>query len=145
MADTFSHTNLTEHIKLMRNELMVNDLRRNNLMDLSLRRNDLMDLSPRWNDLMDMSSSHKSNSWKRRMPSIKGKEYYVEIPVEIDSVSHENRKEASLTGLSPLVKQLKIKRKQEEDEKFKMEESKRRKYHLKRALPGPNNSSSTKG
>lgn len=47
MADTFSHTNLTEHIKLMRNELMANDLRRNNLMDLSLRRNDLMDLSPR--------------------------------------------------------------------------------------------------
>lgn len=62
----------------------------------------------RW---LEVSPNIQRKAWRRRNPTSPHREYFVELPMEPENSPRRDQITASPTGLSPMVKQLMIKRK----------------------------------
>lgn len=63
---------------------------------------------------LEVSLHRQRMSWRRRHSNSPHRDYYVELPVEPENSLKRDHTTASPTGLSPLVKQVMIKRKHDE-------------------------------
>lgn len=109
---TSNYTNVVEHVKMSRNNIIGIDKVQMRMVDLSPRR--------------------RNTSWKRRLLDINNRECYMELPVKLNHQENDDPITTNPNGPNPLIRKMKIKRKHEENGYDHMEESKGRKISFEK-------------